>query len=154
MFRSGTQDLVRWPLLVHRPVVEKKKIEEFLGTYSYRAGCRSVGIPCLWLACDWLQHLDIYTLFNDDTWLCLLVNDFLASCQNVNSNSCLENLLSDTLRFKRFRIFRASLLLSPGTCGEKRPRQSNLIHPSKRLSGDKTGYLYIVINCQIILLGS
>ena len=55
------------------------------------------------------------------------------------------NKLSDTLRFKRFRIFRAPLLLSPGTCGGKRPRQSNLIHPSKRLSGDKTGYVYIVV---------
>ena len=37
---------------------------------------------------------DIHTLFNDDTWLCLLGNDFQAGCQNVNNNSCLENFTS------------------------------------------------------------
>ena len=65
------------------------------------------------------------------------------------------NKLSDTLRFKRFRIFRAPLLLSPGTCGGKRPRQSNLTHFSERLSGDKIVYMCILLfNCQFILLGS
>ena len=49
------------------------------------------------------------------------------------------------LRFKRFKIFRASILLSPGMCGGKIPRQSNLTHCSKRLSGCKIVYVYIVI---------
>ena len=98
--------------------------------------------------------IDIYTLFNDDKWLCLLGNDFQAGCQMstaiVVKRTSLAlkislNKLSDTLKFKRFRIFRASLLLSPGTCGGKRPRHSNLLHPSKRLSRDKTVYVYMVI---------
>ena len=49
-----------WRWIVHRPVVQTKKIEEFLGTYSYRASCRSVWVPCFWLACDWLQHLKTF----------------------------------------------------------------------------------------------